>query len=109
MIEIPSELLAAGSNPLLTLLLIVALGAFWRLWTAERKERSAIDTLAASAMMEQKVLNERSLAQIEFRTFERDQFKSLLDRCEDEKDQCHSREREGWSKNLNPNENRGSS
>lgn len=96
MIEIPPELLEAGSNPLLTLLLIVVIGAMWRFWTAERKERSATDALAAQALMDQKVLNERSLAKIDFLVFERDQFKNQLDRCLTEKDQCFGRERDGW-------------
>lgn len=83
---IPSELL--NQQNIMVVALLAAVSTLFKLWTSARDDCVARDHDAAALLMEQKVLNERALAQIQFREFEREVAKKDAERCDRELQRC---------------------
>lgn len=63
-----------------------AIGTLFTLWTKARETCVSTDKTNAEQIRDQMILNERSVAAIALRDFERDQLRRELDRCERELD-----------------------
>lgn len=63
-----------------------AMGTLFTLWTKARDACTDSDKASATQLRDQMILNERSLATIALREFERDQARRETERCERELD-----------------------
>lgn len=69
-------------------LLASAVVALFVLWNKARDGCDERDRVSAGLLSEQKVLNERALAQIQFREFERDSARKEVERCDRDLERC---------------------
>lgn len=84
--DIPQELLTQQS--ILTGALLLAIPALWGLWLNERSKRETENRESTTAITDQRVLAERSVARIELLTYQRDEAIKDADRCEKQLDRC---------------------
>jgi hypothetical protein len=79
---IPPELLTQQN--IMVVALLATCSTLFRLWTTARDTCTSADKVSAEQLRDQMILNERSLAQIAMREFERDQARRDADRCDRE-------------------------
>ena len=92
-ISIPPEVLS--EQPLLVVLILMAIPALWALALSERNKHAAKREAEAKALKEateaaaeQRILNERSVARIDLLTYQRDEAIKNADKREKERDRC---------------------